>query len=215
MPTARSRKTAPPDGLTREERTRGEILEAARLLVERHGFAKVTMDDIAGALGKRKSFLYYYYPDKESILSSAIEKEAMEMQQEVEKAIARERTGLARTRAYIFASLQEIHKRFPLILKLRGGEVQARNRDTLGLLVEKSSELMKIDFPRLAQLLRDGVADGSVRKFGEKEIESLARFISLALHGIEYEFILGEADEHLLENTLTVALGCLEQGISG
>lgn len=37
------------------------ILKTARGMLARHGFAKTTLDDIANALGMKKSSLYYYY----------------------------------------------------------------------------------------------------------------------------------------------------------
>jgi len=200
------------DGLTREERTRREILVATRALVERYGFAKLTLDDIAGALGKKKSFLYYYYSDKEAILAAAIEAETVEMQKEVDKALAKDSTGLAKIRTYILVCHQEIQKRLPIITQLRG-EIRAKNRDTLGILLEKSKELMKMDLPLLNALMEEGVRDGSMRSFDAREIEAMAHFISLALHGIEYDYILEDADEHFEEN-LRIALGVMEHGIA-
>jgi AcrR family transcriptional regulator len=202
----------PTGGFTREERTRREILVATRALVERYGFAKLTLDDIAGALGKKKSFLYYYYSDKEAILAAAIEAESLDMQREVDKALAKESSGLAKVRTYILVCHQEIQKRLPILTQLRG-EIQAKNRDTLGLLLEKSKELMKMDMPLLKELLGEGAHDGSMRPFDEREIEALAHFISLALHGIEYDYILEDADERFEEN-LRIALGTLEHGIA-
>jgi len=207
-----TRKATHSDGLTREERTRKEILAATRALIERHGFAKLTLDDIAGSLGKKKSFLYYYYPDKEAILAAAIEAESQEMQRVVEQELTKAKHGLAKIHTYVLVCHQEILKRAPLLAHLRS-EIQAKNHSTLGLVLEKSSEMMKMDLPLITEILREGVRDGSIRKFSAKEIDAMAHFVTLTLHGIEYGYILGDVDAQF-EVRLRIALTILEHGIA-
>jgi AcrR family transcriptional regulator len=207
-----TRKATLPDGLTREERTRKEILAATRTLIELHGFAKLTLDDIAGSLGKRKSFLYYYYPDKEAILAAAIEAESQEMQRVVDMELAKAKHGLAKIHTYILVCHQEVLKRAPLLKHLRN-EIQVKNHSTLGLVLEKSSEMMKMDLPLITEILREGVRDGSIRKFSAKEIDAMAHFVTLTLHGIEYGYILGDVDAQF-EVRLRIALTILEHGIA-
>lgn len=207
-----TRKAAPTDGLTREERTRKEILAATRTLIERHGFAKLSLDDIAGALGKRKSFLYYYYPDKDAILAAAIEAESQEMQRVVDHELTKVRSGLAKIQTYILVCHQEILKRAPLTVHLRN-EIQAKNHNALGLVLKKANEIMKMDLPLIEELLREGIRDGSIRKLSAKEIDAMAHFVTLTLHGIEYDYILGEVDAQF-EARLRIALSVLEHGIA-
>jgi AcrR family transcriptional regulator len=206
------KRSVPEDGPTREERTRGEILAATLSLVERYGFAKLTLDDIAGALGKKKSFLYYYYPDKEAILAATVDASTREIQKILSESISKEKTGLAKIQAYILLCHQEIQKRLPIIIQLRN-EIRAKNRETLGILLEKSNELVRMNLPIMEDLLREGGRDGSLIPFGEVEITAIARFISLLLHGIEYDYILGDADASF-ERDLRIALGVLEHGIA-
>jgi len=212
MLKAAVKRSVPEDGLTREERTRGEILAATLSLVERYGFAKLTLDDIAGALGKKKSFLYYYYPDKEAILAATVEASTREIRKIVSESISKEKTGLAKIQAYILLCHKEIQKRLPIIIQLRN-EIRAKNHETLGILLEKSNELVKMNLPIMEDLLREGGRDGSLNPFGEVEIAAIARFISLLLHGIEYDYVLGDADMNF-ERDLRIALGVLEHGIA-
>lgn len=51
------------------------ILNAARELLSKNGFAKTTLDDIANAIGMKKSSIYYYYNSKEALLEDVINKE--------------------------------------------------------------------------------------------------------------------------------------------
>lgn len=51
------------------------ILNTAVSLLAKNGFAKTTLDDIASALGMKKSSLYYYYENKEALLRDVINRE--------------------------------------------------------------------------------------------------------------------------------------------
>jgi AcrR family transcriptional regulator len=53
-----------------------EILDAAQKRFGNYGFEKTAMHEIAQDLGISKASLYYYYPDKETLFSAVIEKEA-------------------------------------------------------------------------------------------------------------------------------------------
>ena len=207
-----TRKTAPHDGLTREERTREEILLATRGLVERHGFAKVTLEDIAGALGKKKSFLYYYYADKEEILSAMVEQESAEIDVAIQTVLARLSTGKEKIARYILQSHQEIKKRLPLISHMRR-EIQANEHGSFALLVEQSRRLMDKDIPMLKDLLLEGIRDKSLRRMTDSEVEAVANFTAMALHGIEYGYIMRAMDDRV-EDFLSVAIRTLEKGIA-
>lgn len=212
MPRTASKRPAPEDGLTREERTRREIVAATRSLVERHGFAKVTLEDIAGALGKKKSFLYYYWPDKEAILAAMVEQESAEIDAAIQAALERETSGKDKIGRYILQCHQEITKRLPLISHLRK-EIQAKEHGSFALLLEHSRTFLYKDLPLLEALLREGVRDKSLRKLSGTEIEAIANFTAMALHGIEYNYVMGAADERV-EEYLVVAIHTLEKGIA-
>jgi len=56
----------------KDEEIQAQLLQAARQLFQLHGFRRVTIDDIAKAIGKARSSLYYYYKTKEEILDAVI-----------------------------------------------------------------------------------------------------------------------------------------------
>lgn len=53
---------------SRSETTRPLIMEAAKRLIARHGFAAVSMRQIAAETGKQVGALYSYVPDKQALL---------------------------------------------------------------------------------------------------------------------------------------------------
>ncbi|HEY8078374.1 MAG TPA: helix-turn-helix domain-containing protein [Labilithrix sp.] len=70
------KKKAQPDPISpriarrdrRRERSREEILDAARRVLVRNGIAATTLDAIAAEVGLTKAALYYYYPSKDALL---------------------------------------------------------------------------------------------------------------------------------------------------
>lgn len=54
---------------------RDRILREARALFTRHGFAAVSMQQIAGAAGVNKATLYHHYRDKEALFLAVVERE--------------------------------------------------------------------------------------------------------------------------------------------
>jgi AcrR family transcriptional regulator len=50
----------------------GEILAAARNLMERRGLEAVTMEEIAGAAGVAKGTIYLYFPSKDELIQALI-----------------------------------------------------------------------------------------------------------------------------------------------
>jgi len=57
------------------DRKKGIILDVTKKLIVQYGYAKTTLDDIAGALGIKKSSLYYYYKNKEDIIYEVMMRE--------------------------------------------------------------------------------------------------------------------------------------------
>jgi AcrR family transcriptional regulator len=63
------------------------ILQAAQHRLGLYGYEKTTMKEIADDIAMSKAALYYYFPDKENLYKSVIEKEQKEFFMQVENAI--------------------------------------------------------------------------------------------------------------------------------
>jgi AcrR family transcriptional regulator len=68
MAHGRAPNTPSPHVREKRRRRRAEILHAALRAFRENGYHTTTLDDIAERLGVRKTALYHYFPDKESIL---------------------------------------------------------------------------------------------------------------------------------------------------
>ncbi|MFZ0487773.1 MAG: TetR/AcrR family transcriptional regulator [Arenicellales bacterium] len=73
MPTKKSGKRQPSQRVSRKrERSRQEILEAAREILREGGVEAVTLGSVAGKLGLTKQALYHYFPSKEALVRSLV-----------------------------------------------------------------------------------------------------------------------------------------------
>lgn len=82
----------PEERSKRQERAE-RILEAAAMLVERWGYAKTTMDDIARYAGVGKGTLYLHWKTKEDLLHALYYRESAKLTKEVEQRIAGDSEG--------------------------------------------------------------------------------------------------------------------------
>ena len=60
---------------TKRDLNRESILKIAREIFSKYGYKKTTLDDIANAVRKGKSSLYYYFESKEDLFQAVIMKE--------------------------------------------------------------------------------------------------------------------------------------------
>ena len=104
---------------TKEELIRGEVISAAQHLFQKYGFAKTTMEDIAKAMGRGKSTLYYYYKSKDEIFEAVILKEADEVVSAVLEATKHETSAGKKLRIYFKNSFEIIRSKMNLYEVMR------------------------------------------------------------------------------------------------
>lgn len=75
------------------------ILHTARDLLIKNGFAKTTLDDIANAIGMKKSSLYYYYSNKDSLFDDIMMREEKYFCSLVAEALMKSETVLTKSLA--------------------------------------------------------------------------------------------------------------------
>lgn len=72
----------------RRERSRDEIVDAARRVLLRNGIAGTTLDAVAKEVGLTKAALYYYYPSKDSLLFEIIYQNLVRQTHAIRDAVA-------------------------------------------------------------------------------------------------------------------------------
>ncbi|GAT63754.1 TetR/AcrR family transcriptional regulator [Paludibacter jiangxiensis] len=94
------------DQLSKEEQLRKEIISTAQKLFQQYGLHKTTMEDIARAMGKGKSTLYYYYKSKEEIFDAVLRTEMNEVYHLSKEAVHQAESASDKLKAFFSLSFQ-------------------------------------------------------------------------------------------------------------
>ncbi len=92
--------------LSKEELLRIEIIDTAQKLFQQYGLHKTTMEDIARAMGKGKSTLYYYYKSKEEIFDAVLRTEMNDVYHLSKEAVMQAQTASEKLKAFFEISFQ-------------------------------------------------------------------------------------------------------------
>jgi AcrR family transcriptional regulator len=157
---------------------RDEILDVARELFARHGYAATSMRDIAEADGIKASSLYSHFRSKAEILLLVVAPVTDEIARAQETALATTGSGLERLRAMAAGVLRVCVDRDRAMSILHYSWPQIRTSDDLAGLVATNAEI----FARWQRVIADGVADGSVRDDVDPIVA--ARLVTSALQGV-------------------------------
>jgi AcrR family transcriptional regulator len=90
----------------KKDLNRENILKIARDIFSKYGFKKTTLDDIASAVRKGKSSLYYYFESKEDLFQAVIMKEVDILGHELDIVINRNTDPIDKLRDYILTKLK-------------------------------------------------------------------------------------------------------------
>jgi AcrR family transcriptional regulator len=89
---------------------RDQIVSSARNIFNRYGFKKATMDEIARAMGKGKSSIYYYFKSKEEIYEAVVNYEAGILKNEILKSVSQADNPVDKLRNYVFTRMKALKK---------------------------------------------------------------------------------------------------------
>jgi len=159
--------------INKEEKIKDEIIETARKLFQKYGLAKTTMEDIAKALGKGKSTLYYYYKSKNDIFADVIGKESKEVTAAAKIAVDRAQSASDKILSYFNSTTETITKKINLY-NLVSGELSATLGTSIDLIVKlkKQTDATEISFVR--NILLDGCTTGEFSPFVKHNCDLIA-----------------------------------------
>jgi AcrR family transcriptional regulator len=213
MPKRRSVKPAanPQPGPPADPGVREEILATTRSVIQRYGLRKTTMDDIARAMGRERSSLYYYFPGRDELIRAFIQNELMEMAQVVHTEVARHKDAIGRMRAYVIARLEQVAER----VSVYGETVpQYRAGSDIQQMTEQRQTFDEAEQRFFADLIMDGIRDGQLRRLSEAEVLLFTRFAFSAIRGVELELVLDPLRATDLKMQAQVAMDIFSRGLA-
>lgn len=170
---------------------RNTIVDIASDVFAKFGFKKTTVDDIAQALRKGKSSIYYYFKSKEDIFKAVVEKEADSLRAKIEKIITSDMDTIEKIRAYVETRMLAIK-----VMSNYHTFVNDNDASNLDLIEKLRAKYDNEELVIIKSLLKEGMESG-IFKIKDIELSSIALFT--AMKGLEYPlFIKTPKAENLL-----------------
>ncbi|HEY4286392.1 MAG TPA: TetR/AcrR family transcriptional regulator [Puia sp.] len=173
-----------------------QVIRAAQKLFRQHGMYKVTMDDVARAVGKGRSSLYYYYKSKEEILDAVMDVEISEILGLITQAVDKETTVEGKICAFCTAKLLALQKRRELYktVDMENDPDELVYRARAGNAIRK--RMIEQEGALFGQILLFGVSKGELRRLNQKDQEILIFVLLSGLRGLVKEMAF-ENEENL------------------
>jgi len=174
----------------KDEEIQEQILQAAKQLFQLHGFRRVTIDDIAKAIGKARSSLYYYYKTKEEILDAVIAGEIRELMTAIDEAINQAASAEEKIKAFFLTKLQTVFVKRGFFNALDegmdAGELSGYQKAKLAI----HQQVWQQEGALLNQLITEGTRRGELTRLSQKEQQDLVFVLLSSLHGIKREMVI-------------------------
>ncbi|MCC9138609.1 TetR/AcrR family transcriptional regulator [Pontibacter silvestris] len=164
----------------RDEEVIQEIKEAAQVLFRKYGLKKTTMNEIAGALGKGKSTLYYYFKSKDEIYEAVVMDEMHDVFAKVKEAINDAPNAKEKLKAYSVTHIKTVKEK--ITLKETTGIPICESFEVINK-IRKRYDLTEISF--IKNLLKEGVESGEFKPLSPNDIDLLAYTVVCSLRGLE------------------------------
>ena len=157
-----------------------EILSTAKTLFAHHGLKKTTMEDIANAMGKGKSTLYYYFIGKIEIFEAVVDEELKNLLRITNQAINLASTAKDKLKAYSRTRARVMEKFHNL-----SSVVYEDIFNHIGVVLKLKQRHDEIQIDLIKEILNGGVRSGEFKKLAERDIELFSFTLVAAFRGIE------------------------------
>ena len=93
-----------------KDEVKDSIINVARSIFSKYGFKKTTMDDIARAMHKGKSSIYYYFASKEEIYQAVVAKESQLLKDAISNSVGLVDNPKDKLKNYIYTRMSSYSK---------------------------------------------------------------------------------------------------------
>jgi len=189
---------------TKKDVNRENILKIARDIFSKYGFKKTTLDDIANAVRKGKSSLYYYFNSKEDLFQAVIMKEVEILAHELEIVINRNTDPVDKLRDYILTKLATFRNLANFYHAIEN-DVTA-----VGFIDEVKRKYEQDEIRMIKRILIEGVRKN---EFEIYDFNLAAIGITTAIKGLEMPLTAGNYGDLNLERSVDIILKIICYGI--
>lgn len=187
-----------------KELFRQKIIRISGHIFSRYGFRKTTMEEIARALNKGKSSIYYYYKSKEEIFEAVVLYEANTLRNQLTKAIKAVDSPIDKLRAYVNVRMKAFEK-----LSNYYNAIFDKDLDHFEFIEKVREKYDREELAILRLIIYDGVRKGYFRP---NNSEFTAMAVQTALKGIEVPLFWKKRQQNV-QNRLEAILDVLFNGL--
>lgn len=162
-----------------------KLLRAADELGVR--FTRVSMDEIARVSGVPRATIYYYFSGRDELLVHITKLALEELAADAQQVVDGPGSGVERLRALVRCNLAHLHHH------RASSELLFANLGAAGL-VEVTGRIKSGILDPIESMLREGVADGSIRPLSDVPLTATALFGAILVVGLQDLYLTGTLD---------------------
>jgi len=192
------------DNGNKKDLNKESILKVAREIFSKYGYKKTTLDDIANAVRKGKSSLYYYFKSKEDLFQAVIMKEVEILAHELEIVINRNTDPVDKLRNYILTKLATFRNLANFY------HVIESDASAIYFIEEVKQKYEQDEIRMIKRILIEGVRKN---EFEVYDFNITATGITTAIKGLEMPLTAGNYGNVNLEQSVDIILKIMCYGI--
>ena len=180
-------------------------MQAAKQLFQVYGWHKVTMDDVAKAIGKGRSSLYYYYKSKDEIFDAVMDLEIKEMMAAISRATDQVNTVEEKINAFCATKLNFLRDKKTVYSAFEAGmDADAISQFNKTKIIHHRV-IMKLEGDMLGRILTDAINKGEIRTIDKDKKDMLIFVLLSSLRGLKREMIMEDNFEEIEPAARTLA----------
>jgi TetR/AcrR family transcriptional regulator len=150
--------------LREKNQRRNAILKAAKRLILKHGVEGMSMNQLAESTELNKATIYLYFNDKDDLIDTVVYEGLTLLEGKLQETDRRARSGLEKVLNLVHLTFA-FYKQYPIYFYAMNHQERRRVSERLETpFAVKGNETASRIFERIADGLRQGIEEGSIRK---------------------------------------------------
>ena len=171
---------------------REDIIRTSRDVFKRHGFSKVTMNDISKACGKSRSSIYHYFKNKKEVFEAFVFEEVTSLIQDA--SLSTSDSVSIKDNLYNYNSIK-LKRTEKLINEYHN--IIEELRDQPEIFTKMTQFSIEEEIAIIRKILHWGIVNKEIAKLDQKEIEFLSSVLVTAFRSFDQELILYNKSEDM------------------
>ena len=170
--------------LREKSQRRNAILKAAKRLISKHGVEGMSMNQLADATELNKATLYLYFTDKDDLVDAVVFEGLTALEKKFQEADRPSLSGLDRLLSLVRANFAFYSQHPVYFYAMNHQERRSATERMKAPLADKGNDAAARIFDRMAEGLRQGIDDGSVRR--EVNINLVLVLLYAQIYGVTH-----------------------------